>query len=156
MGVFWYVVIFLHAVFSVQYVIFRLRLKATQLKYLFEPNVNFMSKCRSAARYDAIHVDGWKSIIGGALLTPIRLLGAIVIVLILLIFEKIFLMITGSKPCPAHLTTSDLGEQPEADLETSAVHTGAPIQHLPPDSYVHFGLWLVHRSQKVLNLRLHL
>lgn len=97
MGIFWYIVLFVHAVFSVQYVIFRLRLKNSQLKYLFEPNVNFMKKCRSAARYDAIHVEGWKSIIGGALLTPVRLLGAIVIVLMLLVFEKVFNLITGSK-----------------------------------------------------------
>lgn len=97
MGIFWYIVIFLHAIFSVQYIIFRLRLRNSQLKYLFEPNVNFMRKCRSAARYDAIHVEGWKSMIGGALLTPIRLLGAICIVLFLLIFEKIFNKVTGSK-----------------------------------------------------------
>lgn len=97
MGVFWYIVIFLHVIFSVQYVIFRLRLKNSQLKYLFEPNVNFMRKCRSAARYDAIHVAGWKSIIGGALLTPIRILAAIVLVLILYIFEWIFIRVTGSK-----------------------------------------------------------
>jgi hypothetical protein len=83
---------------------------------LFEPNVNFMSKCRSAARYDAIHVEGWSSVIGGALLTPIRILVAITIVLILFIFEKIFIAITGGTAAfpvfALGLLHSYVGEQP--------------------------------------------
>lgn len=147
MGIFWYIVIFLHAVFSVQYVIFRLRLKNTELKYLFEPKVNFMRKCRAAARYDAIHVEGWKSIIGGALLTPVRLVVAVSIILVLLAFEKIFNLVTGSKwPCLHRLILSDLGEQPKANIETPAVHPGASLQTHPAFSYVLSGLWLLHRA----------
>jgi 1-acyl-sn-glycerol-3-phosphate acyltransferase len=41
-----------------------------------------MRTCEGGARYDAIHVRGWSSIITGALLTPLRLFVAISIVLI--------------------------------------------------------------------------
>ena len=69
-----------HAFFAFKYITFRLRLRNNELKYLFEPRVNFMRKCESAARYDAIHVRGWSSIICGALTIPLKLVVIVMVV----------------------------------------------------------------------------
>ena len=97
MGLVCILIAIFHAVFAVKYITFRLRLQKNELKYLFEPNVNIMKQCESAARYDAIHVRGWISILTGAFLTPLRLLVVILVVLIQWIYVNIQAKITGSK-----------------------------------------------------------
>jgi hypothetical protein len=86
-----------HIVFAIKYTTFRLRLKENELKYLFEPRVNFMTECEAAARYDAIHVNNWKSILVGAFLTPVRVSVAVVVVLIQWVYVNIQAKIYGGK-----------------------------------------------------------
>lgn len=97
MGIFCILLILFHAVFAFQYITFRLRMNKKELKYLFEPRVNFMTECQSAARYDAIHVKGWSSILVGALLTPLRLLVVVLVVLCQYIYTFIQIKIYGGE-----------------------------------------------------------
>ena len=87
----------LYTVWIYIFVKFRLKLRNSKLKYLFEPRVNFMAKSGSASRYDAINASGWSNIIFGAILLPVRLIIVISVLFTTWVLVRIHCKIVGCK-----------------------------------------------------------
>jgi hypothetical protein len=85
----------IYIIWIVFFVSYRLKLRKTKLKYLFEPRVNKLASCASGARYDAVHAAGFKNIIGGAILFPIRVILVFICLILAFILVRVHCLVVG-------------------------------------------------------------
>lgn len=69
-------------------IVFR-RILNGQLAYLKQPPVNFLNTCRSAARYDFIHLKKLEIYLGAVFLLPIRFVMALILIIVVCVLQLI-------------------------------------------------------------------
>ena len=82
MGTGWWIALGVWGVYALLMILLVRSLTTSTLKYLKAPSPNFMTKCKAAARYDVVHLNSTELYLSALFLLPIRLAGALSLILV--------------------------------------------------------------------------